>query len=283
MKTKIFSTVFLFLFVITWSSYSAPRKMVLEFCTGTWCGWCPCGDEAAEQILVTYPQTIVIAYHGASTDPWQNFNGNAIRSMLGFAGYPTGIFDRTNHPGNGSSYPWVTYDMWSSYASNRYNGTPNTQINVALTNSSYNVNTRELNTSINATALQDLTGQYKIVYVLTEDNVVYPQNFYAACGTAGYHNDYVHKWIARSVINNPNGENLNTGTWNQNLVISRTVTTILDNAWVAENCHLNIIVYKDNVQGLFLSAVEQGAKLSVGNLVGISGNNNQVPEAYYLS
>lgn len=72
--------------------------MIMEFCTGTWCGYCPCGHVAADNILLQYPNTVVIAYHGASTDPWQNFTGNAIRSMLGFSAYPTGVFDRTNHP-----------------------------------------------------------------------------------------------------------------------------------------------------------------------------------------
>ncbi len=283
---KIF-TLMLALFItgsmLTVPANAEPKRMVVEFCTGTWCGWCPCGHQAADQILVTYPNTIFIAYHGASTDPWQNFNGNSIRSMLGFAAYPTGIFDRTNHPGNGSSYPYITYTMWQSYAASRMSGTPNSMITVVVASNNYNPTTRELTTTINCTAEQNLTDQYKIVYVLTEDNVVYPQNFYASCGTAGYHNDYIHEFIARSVLNNVNGENLNTGTWNQNQTITKSITTTLDPTWVAANCNVNVIVYKENPAGLFLSAVEQGSKQSVTGMVGISGNNTEVPQNYSLS
>ncbi|MEO8512070.1 MAG: Omp28-related outer membrane protein [Ignavibacteria bacterium] len=276
------------LFVVLFSVFfiqgtnSEPRRMVLEFCTGTWCGYCPCGDVAAEQILVTYPNTIVIAYHGGS-DPWQYFNGNPLRTMLGFAAYPTGIFDRTNHPGNGSSFPYITYNMWTSYASTRYTASPNSVINVIVSSSSYNPGTRSLSVTVNATALQDLTGQYKVVYVLTEDNVVYPQNYYASCGTAGYHNDYVHKWIARTVANDPNGENVNTGTWSTNQMISKSITTTIDSAWIPENCNMNVIIYKDNPSGLYLSEVGQGVTKKVSELVGISQTGTQLPEVYALS
>jgi hypothetical protein len=284
MKTRILSfSLFFLLFVSIINLNAEPRKMLLEFCTGTWCGYCPCGDAAAEQILSSYPQTVVIAYHGASTDPWQNFNGSDIRALLDFHGYPTGIFDRTNYPGNGGSHPYITYNMWSGLASARYSNAPNSQVHIAITNSSYNAGTRQLSVSLNATALQDLTGQYKIVYVLTEDNVVYPQNFYSSCGTPGYHNDYVHKWIARNVVNGSTGENLNSGTWNLNQSISKSVSTTIDNAWVDGNCNLNIIVYRDSSESLDVSTVEQGSVLSLAGLVGITGNNNSVPKEYTLS
>ncbi|MCC6865121.1 MAG: Omp28-related outer membrane protein [Ignavibacteria bacterium] len=275
--------VLLLLLTAAINNYAEPRRMVLEFCTGTWCGYCPCGDVAAEQILSTYPGTIVIAYHGASTDPWQYFNGYAIRTMMGFGAYPTGVFDRTNHPGNnGAPYPYITYNMWAGYSSSRMSSSPTTQINLAVTSSSYNSGTRELNVNVDATALQNLTGQYKISYILTENNVVYPQNFYSSCGTAGYHNDYVHKWIARTVVNNPSGDNMNSGTWNQNQVISKNVTVTIDNAWVAENCVMNIIVFKENPTGLFLSEVGQGVVKNVSDLVGIIQTGNEVPASFDL-
>ena len=284
MKTKLlFIILALFtLSFLTRDSFSEPRKMVLEFVTGTWCGYCPCGDDAAEQILTTYPQTIVIAYHGASSDPWQNFNGNAIRSMLGFSAYPTGIFDRTNHPGNGSSYPYITYNMWVSLASQRYNSSGTSNIGVIISAKNYNSTSRELSATMDATALTNLSGQYKVHFILLENNVVYPQNFYSSCGTAGYHNDYVHKWIVRNVINGAAGENINTGAWNMNQTISKSFTTVVDNAWVAENCDFVAVVYLDNPSGLFLSSVEQGSKQSVSGPLGVI-QQNTVPSDYSLS
>lgn len=279
-KAFLLIVIFLSLLFIQ-SSNSEPRRMVLEFCTGTWCGSCPCGDAAAEQILAVYPNTIVIAYHGG-TDPWQYFNGYSIRTMLGFEAYPTGIFDRRNHPGN-NNIEYITYDVWSIFAAARYTSSPNTLINISVSSSSYDPVTRSLSVTFNATALQNLPDQYKVVYVLTEDNVVYPQNFYSGCGTPGYHNDYVHKWIARTVANNPNGENVNTGTWNANQTISKTVATTIDNQWIPENCTMNVIIYKDNPQGLYVSEVGQSISKKVSELVGISQTGTQLPDAYSLS
>ena len=282
---KFFILLLVFGIVIFFNRHtnSEPRRMVVEFCTGTWCGYCPCGDVAAEQIISTYPGTIVIAYHGGS-DPWQYFNGYSIRSLMGFSAYPTGVFDRTNHPGNnGAPYPYVTYNMWAGYASSRFSSSPTTQINLTVSSSSYNPVTRELSVSVDATALQDLTGQYKISYILTENNVVYPQNYYSSCGTAGYHNDYVHKWIARTVVNDPSGDNVNTGTWNQNQVITKNVTTTIDNAWVAENCVMNIIVFKENPTGLFMSEVGQGVVKNVSELVGVTQTGTEIPALYDLA
>jgi hypothetical protein len=280
MKKTLFTITVLLLALWVSFTQAEPRRLVLEYCTGTWCPWCPCGKTAALEILAAYPNSMVIAYHGGSSDPWSYFNGYAIRSMLGFAAYPTGIVDRMNHPGNGSSYPYITYDMWMGLAQTRYNTSGTTQINVAVTGNTYNSGTRQLTTNVCATALQTLTGQYKIVYVLTEDNVIYPQS---GNGTCPGGSDYVHKWIARSVLNDPNGENLNTGTWNQNQTITKTITTTLDASWVATNCNVQIIVYKDSSAGLMFSTVEQGTKQGVTVPVGVSSNTGEVPEEYSLS
>lgn len=82
-KGLLFILLVSFLFVFfTQQTNAEPRRVVLEFVTGTWCQWCPCGDSAAEHILEAYPNAVVIAYHGASTDPWQNFPGSVIRTLL---------------------------------------------------------------------------------------------------------------------------------------------------------------------------------------------------------
>ena len=266
-------------FFVSKDTYSEPRRVLLEFCTGTWCPWCVCGDWAAEQILETYPQTTVIAYHGpanSSSDPFSFFNGNAVISMLGFNAYPTGIIDRGNAPSN----PYVTYTMWMSYVQSRYSSSPNTTINVAMTSKNYNTSTRELTAIIDATALENLTGQYKISYILTENNIMYAQANNYVCDTGGAY--YIHKWMVRNMVNGPAGENLNSGAWNQNQTITDTVVTTLDASWVAANCDLNVFVYKDST-ALNLSRVQQTLLQSVSEPLGISGTGTNIPEDYSLS
>src|SRR5438552_2955909 len=105
MKTKI-SAILLILF-ISISSHAEPRRLLLEFSTGTWCGYCPCGDSIIlHHILPQYPQTIVLAYHGANSDPFLNFNGNNIISLLSINAYPLACFDRQSGPGLDYDYNW---------------------------------------------------------------------------------------------------------------------------------------------------------------------------------
>jgi hypothetical protein len=276
MKNKLNLLLTLALMILLLSSANSdPRRVLLEFSTGTWCGYCPCGDSIIEKlILPVHPQTIVLAYHGQSPDPFINFNGNSIISMLGINAFPLALFDRA------MGVP-LDYDYnWPDSVNARYNRAPNSVINLVLTSKSYNTTTRELTASVNATALQNLTGQYKINFVITEDNVVYQQNFYASCGTVGYHANYVHNWIVRNMVNGAAGENVNTGTWNQNQTITKSITTIDSTGWIAANCNLNIFIYKDG-SSLNSSVIDQASKQSVTNPLGVSTPSG-VPDKFKL-
>lgn len=276
MKSKIlFLTLVLFLllsFIGTKAVQSDPRNVLLEFETGTWCGYCPCGDAAAENILASYPNTLVIAYHVG--DVFSYFNGSEIRGLLGFNGVPEAVIDRGNFP--------ATYPSWYNLAYSEYYNNPNTVINVSLISKDYNSGTRTLTATITSTALDTLTDQYFINYVITEGNIVYPQNFYASCGSPGYHNDYVHYWLCRNMVNGALGDTLNFGTWNANQTITTTLNTTIDNAWVDTNCTLLVFVYK-YASPMYMATIEQGIQDSVvSQPVGIR-NNHQIVREYSLS
>ena len=259
------------------------RNVVLEFCTGTWCQWCPCGDQAAEALLATYPNLIVLAYHGAppASDPWQNFNGNAVRGLLGFAYYPTGIIDRRNHPGNGGTFPNIGFDQWAALGAQRYASAPTTNVKLAVMTQSYNTATRQLNLSVSATALQTLNGQYKMSLILTEDELIYPQTGNATCGYPP--SNYVHKWVVRSMVNGPSGENLNSGPWVQNKSVSKTFTTTLDAEWNAEHCRYTVIVHKDSANALYFGEVTQALQGTFIGLVDVPRQPDNLPTGFSVS
>lgn len=280
---KIIFKVLLIIFIInTGNSFSTvPRNVLVEFCTGTWCGWCPCGHQALNSIYSVYPQTIAIAYHGgaSSADPWKNFYGNGIRALMGFSAYPTAVIDRGNTPSN----PYVTYDQWYGKVEYRYTSSPNSNVNLVVTSKNYNETTRELSLTLNATALENLTGQYKVNFVIVENNLIYQQNHYSQCGATGYIPDYVHTHVCRSMVNEPTGENLNSNNiWNLNQTLTKNVVTVLDPEWVSANCKLITFVYKDS-SILALANVEQALEERVAGTVGISGNSEEIPNEYSLS
>jgi hypothetical protein len=269
-------------FISSIDLYSGPRNIVMEFSTGTWCGFCPCGEAVADSILNVYPNTVIIGYHSGGNDPFVNAEATAVFSLIGYGASPTLCLDRMNHPGD-PNHPYVPYSTWSNLFYQRYLSSPTTLIDVVVTSKTYNTSTRVLNVTINSTALQNLTGQYKVHFLITEDYVVYPQNFYSTCGYEGYHNDYVHKWIPRTVINGATGQTLNTGgVWNQNQSISKSFSYTLNNAWIANNCKFIAIVFRDSSEGLFVSKIQQALQQPVTDAVGITNENN-VPSDYNLS
>ena len=280
MKLKLLLPIFALFFlglVITNNSYSEPRRVLLEYATGTWCQWCPCGDNTAEQILQAYPNTMVLAYHGppnSGSDPFSFFYGNGIIGLMGFTGYPTAVIDRGNSSSN------FTYNMWYSAVQSRYNSSPNTALDIAMISKSYNTSTRELSVRVDVTANQNLNGVYMISYVLTEDNLIYNQTGNGSCPGSS---NWVHNWVVRSMVNEPLGDTLSSGTWNQNQTRSGSVTTTLNSAWVPANCKLNVFVYKPVEYYTYLSEVQQTLIQFVTQPLGVSNNNKEIPSDYSLS
>ena len=247
------------------------RNEVLEFCTGTWCQWCPCGEDEVHHLKAVYPNSVVLAYHGAGSDPWRIFNGSGIISMLGFPGYPSGLIDRRLGSNNG----WGAFFIDGEY---RYSQSPASPINIATTNINYNGSTGELTVNLDATAMTDLTGQFKVNYVLTEDNLVYPQTGNSYCPG---NSTWVHDWIVRTIVNTVSGDNVNSGNWNASQVIPLSFTTTLDPSWAAANCKFNVFIFKDN-GGLSVSEIQQAVSYPVVT-VGVSQTGSNVPDKYELS
>jgi hypothetical protein len=248
------------------------REALLEFATGTWCQYCPCGDNTADALLVSHPNMVVLAYHGplSSSDPFVVFNGNNIIGLLNFSGYPTAIFDRQIGPGD--------YTTWNGYCSSRYVTYAPTAVTLNIVSKTFNSTTGQLDVSVSATTNCDLPYQYKISYVITEDHVIYPQTGNGGCPGS---TTWDHKWIVRNMTSGATGENVNTGTWTTGQTITKTLSTTLNSAWIYNNCRLNIFIYK--VNPILKKAEVQNAIKTDVTSTGIIGNTSEVPVNYELS
>lgn len=248
----------------------APRNVVFEYCTGTWCQWCPCGKEQALMLQTNFPNSVILAYHGSGSDPYINFNGNGILSSLGLSSYPSGIMDRHGIIGWGSFF---------SGGEDRYMSSPAAPVNIVINNKSYNTGTRVLTVDLSATALTDLTGSYYINYVITEDNLVYTQTGNGTC-TGG--SNYVHYWVVRNMVNGATGEALNTGgTWTNGQTLTKNFNTTLDAAWIPANCKLQVFVYK-SLTPLNTAEIQQGIKTTVIPTT-VRNETGVLPSKYELS
>jgi hypothetical protein len=230
---------------------------VIEYCTGTWCQWCPCGHDIINQVLNEYPNTMVLGYHGPSNDPWIA-TGNPFISMFGFNAYPTGIVGRRTGIISRSGWP-------NPVALQSLNTQPG--VSIVVNNRQYNTGTRTLTASVDLTALTNLTGDYYVNFIITEDNLVYFQQGNGSCaGNAAY----VHKHVVRGIVNGTAGTLLaTTDNWTQGNMVTVPVNYVLPAGLMPENCKLNILVYKNEAPLSSMGHVQQTKKISVMDATGI--------------
>ncbi len=251
------------------------RTVLLEFATGTWCQWCPCADSTVQALLRSHSDLVVLAYHGyvGSSDPYTNFNGNDIVNRLSFTAYPTALFDRQNAPAD--------YTTWSTLYQNRSTNFAPTPIAVSVQSKSYNDTTRLLNVSVNLTSNCNLPFQYKLNYVITEDNLFYAQVGNAECPGSP---TWVHNRVVRNMVNGAIGENANASPgWPADSTIAKTLSTTISPAWVSGNCRLNIFVYRDNT---FLGSaeVQNAIAIPVGDLTDVrESTDHGLPTKFELA
>jgi Outer membrane protein Omp28/Secretion system C-terminal sorting domain len=278
MNTKLLRlTAVLFIcigFITGTSNAQMQRRVVMEYCTGQWCGYCPCGHQIINQnIIPTYPGTVILAYHGgtSSADSMKGFHGSEIRSLLSFSLYPNAIFDRTTAQ--------ITRSLWMGQMSICYS-TPS-YVNLTITSKNYNPASRQLNVTVTATALQNLSGTYSLNFVLTEDSLVKGQSFYSACGTPGYFYDYVHNHVTRDMINGAAGEVIHSGgVWNNGTTYTMTLSYTIADTINADNSHLAVFVY-NSTNGVSLGTVQQTTSIGITSPLGVSSNGT-VPSDFVL-
>ncbi|HMQ70367.1 MAG TPA: Omp28-related outer membrane protein [Ignavibacteria bacterium] len=265
--------------VITFVSFSSQKAVsqtgynsLLEYCTGTWCQWCPCGHDNIEGILANYPNTVVLSYHGAGSDPWQSYSAG-IRGLFGFSSYPSGVVNRKTGI--------ISYSAWNNEVVLQTLLTQPT-VSIEVNNKSYDANTRTITANVVLKALTDLTGDYYVNFVLTESNLIYSQTGNATCTGAS---NYVHTYVVKSMINGDLGESVVSGNWVTGQEVSKNLSYVIpDNPVVLDpgNCDINIFVYK---QGTSIGSnynVQQSMRTSVTGTTGIN-NLNSIATEYKLS
>lgn len=134
------------------------KRVVFEEPTGTWCGWCPRGAVFMDSLHVLHPDhAMLIAVH--NSDPMVVSNYDApIGGLIG--GYPSGLVDR------------LDIDVDPSTFIAEYNARINdiAPCNVDVT-TTYDVGTRLLTATVNATFAADVAGDYRFNAVVVENDV----------------------------------------------------------------------------------------------------------------
>ena len=158
MKKLFFTTMLLFTFSIGF----AQKNVLVEELTGTWCQWCPRGIYYGDSLCATHDNVIFVAIH--CSDPMSNDEYYHASSLLGAPSANIGRHFLAQETQN-----------WFSKVEQESQVTPKANMGITC---DYDPATRQLTAHVTATALENMSGDYRFAAILTEDGVTGPAPTY---------------------------------------------------------------------------------------------------------
>jgi|SRR3989304_7837132 len=225
------------------------RKVMLEDFTGHTCPNCPPASTEAIALKQIYgEQLVVIGVHaGILSDPnppnypanYQTTAGDAYEVFFFITGYPTGMINRKRYPSNGHKIG--AYQSWDTHIDSVLSRPVEADIEVSNL-----LNGNQLTVTAKTKMIVNKTGNYRIVALITEDNIVSPQ----LNGTI-YVPNYTHRHVLRGSI--PDGNFWGDPLFNGSVLAGDSIMTTfppytLGGTWNVNNLHVVVYIY-DNDSG----------------------------------
>lgn len=148
--------------LLTFSIGFAQKNVLVEELTGTWCQWCPRGIYYGDSLCFTYDNVIFVAIH--CSDPMAN---ETYYQASGLTGAPSANIGR--------HFMAQETQTWFSKVEQESQIMPKADLNVVY---DYNPATHQLTATVTATALENMSGDYRFAAILTEDGVTGPAPSY---------------------------------------------------------------------------------------------------------
>lgn len=146
------------------ADYLPTKKIFIEEGTGPWCGWCPRGHVYMDSIHKTHPANFsLVAVQNGSSNPMKVPAYDAFMTSNFIGGFPGMAVDRT--------YETDPSQMFNVYGERKdlFGFADITLTDVAATGFDYAL-------KVSVKPAIDLTGDYRLLLVLTEDDVHDPNN-----------------------------------------------------------------------------------------------------------
>lgn len=141
------------------ADYLPSKKIFIEEGTGTWCGWCPRGHVYMDSVHNTYPNSFsLVAVHNNSVDPMRDatYDNYLVQNFVN--SFPGMAVDR--------AYETDPSDLITVYNERKdlFGFADITLTDVAATGFNYSL-------KVSVKPAIDLSGDYRLLLVLTEDDV----------------------------------------------------------------------------------------------------------------
>jgi hypothetical protein len=240
------------------------KRLTFEEATGTWCGWCPRGAVYMDSMYSTHPmETNLIAVHNSTSDPMQVPAYDAgITATPGFSGFPGAIVDRRE-----VLDPSQLFDAYNN--EHQYFG-------FAAVNFTHSITGANLSATVTVKPSLDLSGDYRLALVITEDHVHgttsgYDQhNYYSSTSQnlplngAGHlwqnepnpvpHDSMYYMFVARAIVPSFTGAAGSLpATMTNGTNYTYTFNTALDPSWNKNNLRYAVLLL-DNSTGNVLNS-----------------------------
>lgn len=213
------------------------KTVLLNDYTGIRCVNCPGASEIAHHLQEQYGEHLVVMSIHAGFLSMPTGNMPDFRTEEGTEWYnnnssnPLGSVDRVKLLPN---YTLQDND-WENAVSEAMEETQTIEIKV---NNTYNEASRMLTTTIDAEALEALSGELALTVCLVEDSIVGFQ-----VTPSGYQEDYLHRHVFRGTLNGAYGENIQFDGENQFIKsFSKEISEDYDDS----HCYIVAYIYDNN-------------------------------------
>ena len=215
------------------------KNVLLEEFTGTWCSWCPFGDDDIKAIQQAHENIIVLSYH--YNDEMATPEGDTLVGMLG-PNFPQANVDRVQF----SEFKTIPFnrEYWEVKCVEQAASYPAFSIELDC---DYDPDTREVDLTAIICTTQELTGSYLINVVVTEDSLNYAQKIY---GKEDQIYPYYHMHVVRDMITGTTGEPLDAGPLSDKICIIKQYSFTLNPDFDENNCHIVMFIHEDVFKGI---------------------------------
>jgi hypothetical protein len=220
------------------------RTVLAEELTGVRCPNCPEGTAALVALDQQYgEQLVVVSVHAAlgydvpypnSLYDFRTGKGTEMANYIGAAFFfPTASINRRIVPPE--TEPYLPRQVWAGIIAEELEK-PLT-LGITLKNN-FDAGSRKLDISADLTPLEDLSGEYRITVMITQDSIVDYQKVNLVTEPS-----YMHRHILRSIITQATGDNI-AEPLTANNTVKKTFSTVLPAAWDAKHCSVVAFVHR---------------------------------------
>jgi len=220
------------------------RVVLAEELTGVRCPNCPEGTAALVDLDNQYgEQLVVVSIHAAlgydlpynnSLYDFRTGKGTELANYIGSAiFFPTAAINRRIV--SPETEPYLPRQQWAGIIDEELNK-PLT-VGIDLT-STYNAGSRKLDINADITPVEDLSGEYRLTVLITQDSIVDVQKVELVTVP-----NYVHRHILRSIVTQATGDVISEPLLTDETV-KKTFSITLPADWEAKHCSIVAFVHR---------------------------------------